>query len=84
MGVAQNTVDLANCPQLQARDMFLETGDTGGGTFRSLRTPLRLLACETVEPQTAPVLGAHTQEILCGLGKLSEQELRELKEEGAI
>ena len=84
MGVAQNTVDLANCPQLEAREMFVETGDTAGGTFRSLRTPIRLLDCATIEPETAPLLGEHNREILCGIGGLTEEELSGLEEERAV
>ena len=84
MGVAQNTEDLANCPQLEAREMFVETGDTAGGTFRSLRTPIRLLGCETIEPETAPLLGQHNREVLCGLGGLTEAELAGLEEEGSV
>ena len=39
MGVAQSVADLADCPQLAARDMYVDTGDTLGGVFRSLATP---------------------------------------------
>ena len=84
MGVAQNTEDLANCPQLEAREMFVETGDTAGGTFRSLRTPIRLLGCGTIEPETAPLLGQHNREVLCGLGGLTAEELAGLEEEGSV
>ena len=42
MGVAQSVADLADCPQLQARGMYVDTGDTLGGTFRSLATPIQL------------------------------------------
>ena len=64
--------------------MFVETGDTAGGTFRSLRTPIRLLACATIEPETAPLLGQHNREVLCSLGGLTEEELAGLEEEGAV
>ena len=84
MGVAQTVEDLANCPQLEAREMFVETGDTAGGTFRSLRTPLRLLGCANIEPETAPPLGGDNREILCGLGGLTEPELAQLDEDGAV
>ena len=84
MGVAQNTEDLAHCPQLEAREMFVETGDTAGGRFRSLRTPIRLLDCATIEPQTAPLLGQHNREILCSLGGLTAEELTALEGEGAV
>ena len=84
MGVAQTVEDLANCPQLAARDMFVETGDTAGGRFRSLRTPLRLTACADIEPETAPLLGQDNREVLCSLRGLTEEELAELEGEGAV
>jgi len=48
MGVAQSVADLDICPHLEARQMYVETGDTLGGRFRSLKTPIRLTGC--VEP----------------------------------
>ena len=84
MGVAQTIEDLAHCPQLEARDMFVETGDTAGGTFRSLRTPLRLLGCANIAAETAPLLGEHNREVLCSLGGLTEEELTGLEEEGVV
>ncbi len=84
MGVAQDTSDMTNCPQLEVREMFVETGDTAGGTFRSLRTPVRLLGCADIDPETAPALGQHNREILCTLGGLTEEDLSALEEEGAV
>ena len=84
MGVAQTIEDLAHCPQLAARDMFVETGDTAGGRFRSLRTPLRLLGCANIEPETAPLLGQDNREVLCKLGGLTEADLAALEAEGAV
>ena len=84
MGVTQSVADLADCPQLEARGMYVETGDTLGGVFRSLATPIRLTACETSTAETPPTLGQHNAEILCTLGGLTPETLSALEAEGAV
>ena len=84
MGVAQSVADLADCPQLEARGMYVDTGDTLGGTFRSLATPIQLTACRPSNTGTPPKLGEHNAEILCTLGGLTAGELAGLEAEGAV
>ena len=84
MGVAQSVADLADCPQLEARGMYVDTGDNLGGTFRSLATPIQLTSCRPSDTGTPPNLGEHNAEILCTLGGLSPDELAELEEQGAV
>ncbi len=84
MGVAQSVADLADCPQLEARGMYVDTGDTLGGTFRSLATPIQLTACRPSDAATPPQLGQHNAEILCTLGGLTAEQLAQLEAEGAI
>ena len=64
--------------------MYVETGDTLGGVFRSLATPIRLSACEPAGAETPPTLGQHNAEILCSLGGLTPDQLAALQDEGAI
>jgi CoA:oxalate CoA-transferase len=84
MGVAQTIADLAHCPHLEARQMFIDTGDALGGQFRSLRTPIRLMGCADFASDTPPRLGEHSQEILCNIGGLTPEELAELEQQGAV
>lgn len=84
MGVAQSVADLADCPQLAARGMYVDTADTLGGTFRSLATPLRLTACRRPDAGTPPTLGEHNASVLCTLGGLTAEELARLESEGAV
>ena len=84
MGIAQTIADLAQCPHLEARKMFVETGDTLCGQFRTIRTPLRLTGCEDFSAETPPKLGEHNREILCGIGGLAPEELSHLESEGAL
>ena len=84
MGVTQTMADLAQCPQLEARQMYVDTGDTLGGTFRGVKTPARLTACVDSPHETAPLLGEHNAEILCSLGGMTPEEVSELEAEGAL
>ena len=84
MGVAQTVADLAECEHLQSRGMFLDTADTLGGQFRSLRTPIQLTGCVDPESRTPPLLGEHNAEVLCRIGGLSGEELAILEAEGAV
>ncbi|MCI0897161.1 MAG: CoA transferase [Chloroflexi bacterium] len=84
MGVTQTMSDLAHCPHLEARQMFVETGDTLGGTFRGVKTAARLTACVDSPAVTAPLLGEHTAQILCSLGGMTPEEVSELEAEGAL
>ena len=83
MGVAQSIADLADCPQLQARGMFVDVADTLGGEFRTLATPVRLTACRQPDAGTPPTLGQHNAEILCSLGGLTPEQLAGLEADGA-
>ena len=84
MGVTQTMADLDVCPQLDARQMFIETGDTIGGTFRGVKSPARLTACVDSPTGTPPKLGEHNEEILCSLGGMSAEEVTALEAEGAL
>ena len=82
MGMVQDTADLDRCPHLEARKMFVETGDTLGGRFRTVNTPIKLTACVDTPNGTPPILGEHNREILCGIGGLTPEELAGMEQAG--
>ncbi len=84
MGVTQTIADLAHCPHLQARQMFVETGDTLGGRFTSVKTPVRLTACVPSPQETPPTLGQHNREVLGSLGGLTPEELDGMAADGVM
>ena len=84
MGMVQNAEDLDNCPQLEARGMFVDCGDTLGGPFRTVKTPIQLTGCEEVPTNPPPLLGEHNRDIMCGIGRLSEDELLAMETEGIV
>lgn len=84
MGMSQTINDLADCPHLEARGMYVETGDTMDGRFRTLKAPIRLTGCVEPPALTPPALGEHNQEILCGIGGLTIDDLAALAGQGAV
>ncbi len=62
----------------------METGDTLGGLFRSLKTPVRLTGCVASPQNTPPLLGENNREVLCGIGGLTSDEVTQLETEGAL
>ena len=75
MGMVQNTADLDQCPHLEARKMFVDCGDTLGGSFRTANTPINLTACPATPTGPPPLLGQHNRDILCSIGGLTEEQL---------
>lgn len=84
MGMVQSVADLDRCPHLEARRMFLDSGDTLGGTFRTVNTPIRLTACADTPAGTPPRLGEHNREVLCSIGGLTPEELARMETEGVV
>jgi formyl-CoA transferase len=82
--MVQNTADLDNCPHLEARKMFVESGDGFGGRFRTVNTPIKLTACPDTPSRCPPFLGEHNQEILCSIGGLSAAELAQMQADGVV
>ncbi len=68
----------------QARNMFVDAGDTMGGRFRTVNTPVRLTACAGTPSGTPPLLGQHTLEVLGSIGGLGEEELARMQDEGVV
>ena len=84
MGVVQNAADLDNCPHLEARKMFVESGDSLGGPFRTVNNPIKLTESPDTAAAPPPLLGQHNQEILCSIGGVSAEELARLEGEGVV
>ena len=84
MGVVQDQADLDRCPHLSARKMFIDTGDTLGGPFRTVKTPVQLTGCVDTPADSPPLLGQHNRDILCGIGGLTGDELDQLQKDGLV
>ena len=84
MGVVQDAADIDQCPHLAARKMFVESGDSLGGPFRTVNNPIRLTESPDTAAAAPPLLGEHNGEILCGIGGVIPEELELLREEGVV
>ena len=84
MGMVQTMADLDRCPHMEARKMFVDAGDTFGGSFRSMKTPIRLTGCVEMPSKTPPPLGADSEDVLSDIGGLTKDQVEQLREEGAV
>ena len=60
--------DVMNDPQVQAREMVVETKHPTLGTIHTLGTPIKLGATPLRPGRPAPLLGQHTDEVLAEAG----------------
>ncbi len=84
MGVVQDQADMDQCPHLEARKMFVDSGDTLGGPFRTVRTPIQLTGSVDIPVAPPPLLGQNNREILCGIGGLTGDELTQMQDDGVV
>jgi crotonobetainyl-CoA:carnitine CoA-transferase CaiB-like acyl-CoA transferase len=62
--------------------MFVDSGDTYGGPFRTVNNPVQLTGCVDTPANPPPTLGQHNSEVLCDIGGLTAEELAKLEAEG--
>ncbi len=78
-----NTMDLFHDPHLAARGFVEQVEHPVEGTVTLLGSPIRMSESE-VALQPAPILGAHSDEVLISELGLSEEELSRLRDEGVV
>ena len=83
-GSVRSVAEALADPQLAARDMIVALQHQSAGTVRVLGTPLKLSDTPAEVHAAPPVLGQHTEAILRNDVGLSDEEIRTLRESGAI
>jgi crotonobetainyl-CoA:carnitine CoA-transferase CaiB-like acyl-CoA transferase len=73
-----------NDPHMHARGMLARIDHPELGEIVVPSTPLRLHGTEPAEPGPSPTIGQHNAEIYGGWLGLPQDEIRELKDVGAI
>jgi crotonobetainyl-CoA:carnitine CoA-transferase CaiB-like acyl-CoA transferase len=67
-GIVQDSADIAACPHLEARDMFVRVQDPSVGEIRMPHAPFALSGSGPVPARSVPRLGADTEPVLAELG----------------
>ena len=83
-GMVQTPKDMYECPQLLARDLFVDVGNGVGGSMRTFRMPVKSSVFSPPEPTSAPHVGEHTHEVLTTVLRYSDAQFEALKKEGAF
>jgi len=79
-----NTLDrVTKDPQLLHRNMIVEVGHPGGGSFTAMGNPVKTMGAEEVFHHP-PALGEHTEEILRGLLGYGNQRIQDLIEKKIV
>ena len=76
--------EVTESPHFQARQMVLEFDYPGAGTFRASGNPIKLGADPSPPVRRPPLLGEHTDAVLRDLAGLTDEEIAELRADGAI
>ncbi|MBS4534435.1 CoA transferase [Clostridium sp. D2Q-14] len=83
-GPINNIEMLVNDPQVQEREMVVEVEHPTAGKIKIPGVPIKMSETQGRIEKPAPVLGEHTEEILKDFVGLSNEEIKELRENDAI
>jgi len=72
--------DVFNDPHVKAREMVIRMDHASGEQVEVIANPVKLSATPPDYRSPAPVLGQHTEEVLCGMLGISAAELAALRE----
>ena len=73
-----------DAPEVAAREMVAETPDAVHGTLRLMQSPLHLRGTPPRRPVSPPRLGEHTDELLQRVLGATAEEIRALRDSGAV
>ena len=80
-----NSIDrVADDPQILARQMIVELPHPGAGHLKVINTPVKLSRTPGAAQQPSPELGEHTEEVLCNLAGLTQEQIQVLRQSGVI
>ena len=82
-GACQDTAEVLADPHLLARGMIVEMEYPKRGSFKTVGLPMKL-SDSPADYSRPPMLGEHTESVLAELLGVSKEEVRKLKEKGAV
>jgi len=75
-----NSIDqVANDPQIAARDMIIDVVHPAAGSFKVVNTPFKFSRTSSKVELASPDLGQHTEEVLTGLLGMTHEEVSTLR-----
>jgi CoA:oxalate CoA-transferase len=80
----QDVDDIANCPQVAARDMLMEIEDPAWGKVRIMGQPIKTSGSPPPRKDAPPTLGQHTDQLLLDLLGMSATEVDQLRAAGIV
>ena len=83
-GIAQDPADLLDCPQLNAREYWVDVDHPRTGPLRYAGAPAKMSATEWQMRRPAPLLGEHTDEVLSSELGLEAPEITALRSRGVV
>ncbi|MGD0795454.1 MAG: CaiB/BaiF CoA-transferase family protein [Dehalococcoidales bacterium] len=83
-GPVNNIAQVAADPQITARDMIVNIHHPEAGDFKVVNSPFKFSRTPCKADGFSPELGENTREVLQGLLKMSPEEIKRLKDTGAI
>jgi crotonobetainyl-CoA:carnitine CoA-transferase CaiB-like acyl-CoA transferase len=84
VGIAYSAADIFSDPHMIARKDLVPVEDPVVGTIRQQAPFPRFVGRPTPTPTGAPRLGAHNDEIWCGLVGVTPEDLHRLRESGVV
>ena len=82
-GPVQTPEQVIDCPQLNARNMFLNFPTGDGGHVTTVGNPIKF-GPDPYPAEPPAALGAHTDQVLRDLLKLSEADIRRMHDNGIV
>ncbi|MHB8666963.1 MAG: CaiB/BaiF CoA transferase family protein [Burkholderiales bacterium] len=83
-GPINNVAQVFEEPQVKARGIKVELDHPVAGKVPTVASPMRFSATPLEYKLAPPVLGQHTDEILCGLLKLDDAAIAKLRADGIV
>lgn len=71
-------------PQVLARNMVVEVELAGGSKVKMPGSPMKFSRCEELHPNSPPLLGEHTEQVLADLCQFSSERIDSLSRQGVI
>ena len=83
-GPVQDIAQVANDPQIAARDMFVDVPHPVLGSVRMAGNPIKMSRTPAEPKGAPPVLGEHSDDVLLDLLGVSQEQVHALRAEGVV